>query len=81
MARYYRRSYRQAGGTPRFEDYREIEARFDSAGTCGHTIKRGDPIGYAPRYRQTQCAACWARWVAENREADLIEQGSMSCPW
>lgn len=74
------RSYGRGRGA-RFDDYREIEARFDSTGTCGHKIKRGQRIGYAPRFRKTQCAACWARWVAENAEADAIEAGYAPCPW
>ena len=78
--RRYRRSY-GASGTPRFTDYREIEARFDSMGSCGHAIKQGERIGYAPRHRQTQCAACWARWCAENAEADALEAGYGACPW
>ena len=65
----------------RFTYYREIEARFDSTGACGHAIKRGDRIGWNKRAKRTQCAACWARWVDENREADAIESGYMPSCW
>lgn len=68
---------------PRFNDYREITAKFDSTGSCGHPIKTGDVIGWARRHRQshTQCSECWSRWVAENREADAIEAGYMNSCW
>ena len=72
----------------RFDDYREITAKFDTPAAlaaCGHDIKKGEIIGYASgRYGSrglVQCAACWARWVAENREADAIEAGYMNSPW
>ncbi len=67
--------YHYYAKSDRFDSYREIQARFDSTGSCGHPIKRGDVIGWNKRVRKTQCAACWARWVAENREADQIESG------
>ncbi len=78
----YRRSYSSCGA-PRFDDYREIEARFDSTGTCGHDIRKGQRIGYCRRGRPSyvQCPACWERWKAENAEADALEGGYMSCPW
>jgi hypothetical protein len=75
--RYNRRSNR-------FDNYREITARFDSVATAcgstapgGHAIKTGDRIGYLPGRALTMCSDCWARWVAENREADAIEAGYM----
>jgi len=74
MYRRYRR-YGTTGGAARFNEYRAIDARFDSQGTCGHAIRKGERIGYAPRTRVTQCADCWSRWVAENAEADAIERG------
>ena len=60
----------------RFNDHREIAARFDSVGSCGHDIKKGDTIGYARRGRDvhTNCPACWSAWVAENQEADMYER-------
>ena len=61
----------------RFDAYREIVARFNSEGSCGHAIKRGDRIGWNPYAKKTQCAACWAHWSAENAEAEAIERGSM----
>ena len=35
--------------SPRFNDYREIVARFDSIGACGHPVKKGDEVGYNRR--------------------------------
>jgi len=60
----------------RFSNYRAITARFDSTGTCGHAIAKGDAIGYARVGRghsATSCATCWAKWSAENAEADQQE--------
>lgn len=72
---------RRYGSEPRFSDFGEMVARFDSKGCSDtHDIKRGDVIGYSRRFRRAICAACWARWVAENREADLIESGG-ACGW
>lgn len=56
----------------RFDNYREITARFDSIGKCGHAIKRGDLIGYNRRHG-ARCSACWANWKAENLEAAQYE--------
>ncbi len=64
----------------RFQNYREITAKFDSVGKCGHAIKKGDVIGYH-RQHGTQCPDCWQRWKAENAEADAIESGYMPCCW
>lgn len=66
-----------SGGKARFNEYRDIDARFDSPGTCGHAIRKGDRIGWARRTRETQCAECWAKWRAENADADAIERGYM----
>ena len=65
----------------RFNDYREITARFDSTGACGHPIRKGDRIGWARRTRETRCTACWDTWCAENAEADAIESGYMPTVW
>lgn len=63
----------------RFDNYREITAKFDSVGACGHQIHKGDRIGWN-RGHGARCADCWATWSAENREADMIEAGYMpSC--
>jgi len=68
----YRHGYsRSADG---FSNYREIEARFNSTGTCGHEIHKGDRIGWHPKLKKTQCADCWARWVDENAETDIQER-------
>jgi hypothetical protein len=61
-------------GGPRFYDYREIGARFDSTGACGHPVKKGDTVGYNRR-GGVQCTDCWRRWCAENAEADAFERG------
>ena len=58
----------------RFCNYREISAPFDTTGTCGHPIKKGDRIGWNRRASKLQCAACWHKWVAENLEADYLER-------
>ena len=63
----------------RFDNYHELTAKFDSTGSCGHAIHRGDTIGYH-RSHGAQCAVCWVRWSAENREADAIEGGYQPCP-
>ena len=63
----------------RFNDYTGINAQFNSTGSCGHAIKKGDDIGWARgnrrrgRKSETQCADCWAKWVDENREAQAYE--------
>jgi hypothetical protein len=80
MAR-YRNRYRTYQTSPRFPDYREITAKFDSVSTdCGskeggHQIKKGDLIGIAwmRGKTHTHCAACWHAWRAENRAADEYE--------
>lgn len=53
-----------------YNQYREIAARFESKGTCGHEIHKGDVIGYSPAPRkwldaETQCAECWRKWSAD----------------
>ena len=64
----------------RFDNYREITAKFDSTGKCGHEIKKGDRIGYN-RNHGCHCSSCWFKWSAENREADAIESGYMPSVW
>ena len=68
------RSYRNSGCADRFYDYREIEARFNSTGSCGHEIAKGDRIGWHPGLKKTYCTACWVRWCDENAEADRLER-------
>jgi hypothetical protein len=60
----------------RFDNYREITAKFDSTGKCGHSIKKGDRIGYNKDHG-CRCSDCWSSWVRENHEADMIENGYM----
>ncbi len=65
--------YRSYDNTPRFDDYREITAKFDSKSTdCGSKvggpdIKNGDAIGYCRRggTSHSLCADCWRAWVSE----------------
>lgn len=64
----------------RFDNYREIAAKFDSTGVCGHPIKKGDRIGYNKAHG-CRCTDCWTKWVEENREADAIENHGAPCPW
>lgn len=60
--------------TDRFCNYCTITARFDSEGSCGHPIVKGDRIGWNKRAKKTRCATCWRKWVAENAEADYLER-------
>jgi hypothetical protein len=64
----------------RFDNYRDITARFDSTGNCGHPIKKGDRIGYSKRHG-CKCADCWSKWSAENAEADAMERGYLPSCW
>ena len=70
----YGRRYRNNRSEDRFDNYREIAARFASTGTCGHEIKKGDPIGWHSGLKKTHCTDCWRRWCAENAEADMAER-------
>lgn len=70
--RNYRRNYRRPNAD-RFKHYRGIEAKFDSTGTCGHPITKGDNIGYNGGNSTTRCAECWRRWYEENAEAARME--------
>lgn len=65
-----RRALRRAD---RFDNYREITARFDSVGACGHPIKTGDRIGWNKRHG-CRCADCWEKWSAENAAAAADER-------
>ena len=72
--------YRRYGNSrfaDRFDNYREIDARFASTGSCGHPISKGDRIGYHPSLKKTQCSDCWRRWTNENAEAEMMERGCM----
>jgi|GEM_PF-2302449 len=65
--------------TLRFNDHRELTAKFHSIGTCGHEIMKGQRIGYATSRsgrKSVICPACWAKWCAENVEADRLEGAS-----
>ena len=69
-------------GAPRFNEYSEIKAKFDSQSTdCGgeggHAIAVGEVIGYCRRGQKahTHCAGCWAAWANENAQADVYEAG------
>ena len=61
------------GNVDRFDDYRQIVARFPSRCNCGQGIKKGDLIGYNFKAKKQLCAGCWSKWVGENREAELHE--------
>ena len=55
----------------RYNDYRELTAKFDSQGKCGHSVKKGDVIGIAytryPKESHVQCAECWRKWTNDVR--------------
>jgi hypothetical protein len=60
----------------RFNDFRDIKAKFDSKGCVNspdHVTKKGDAIGFAPRGRVVCCADCWQKWCAENAAAAFDE--------
>lgn len=65
-----------------FNQYRELVAKFDSAGTCGHPIARGDVIGFSRLGRwsspQTQCAQCWDAWK-RSVASDDFDAAQMGC--
>ena len=70
------RRYR-ATGPPRFDDFSELASRFASVGCVNgaeHQIQVGEVIGWSRRHRVACCAACWARWTAENAAADFDER-------
>lgn len=58
----------------RFDNYGTITARFDSIGSCGHPITKGETIGYNPRAKKAVCPDCWRRWQAENEAAEADER-------
>lgn len=68
------RRYRNSGRADRFYNYREIDARFASTGSCGHAIAKGDRIGWHPKLRKTYCTECWGLWCDANAEADMLER-------
>jgi hypothetical protein len=59
----------------RYDNYRQITARFAGQATCGHPIRKGDVIGWNVRLHKTQCADCWRKWSAEVREEAAAEAG------
>lgn len=66
MSRYFNRNQN------RFDNYREITARYPSTGACGHNIKPGDLIGWHSRHGAC-CADCWRQWSADNANAAAYE--------
>ena len=65
----------------RFDNYTEITAKYDSTGSCGHEIKKGERIGYNGRLRKTQCAECWRKWAYENLSAQAYEDTGFDCAY
>lgn len=63
----------------RFDNYRTIQARFNSTGGCGHEIIQGQTIGYNGRLKRTMCPDCWAKWCTENAEAQAYEEQYSYC--
>ena len=39
--------------------FKEITARFQTTGSCGHLIMRDDVIGYDRAGMRTRCETCW----------------------
>ena len=64
-----------------FDNYRDILAKFDSTGSCGHAIAKGDAIGYNPRNRKTSCATCWHRWQYDVAAESSMEQFGTDCAY
>lgn len=77
---------------PRFNDYREITAKYAGKSTAcgskvgGHEITIGDLIGHwfgkggiSPT--KTMCAACWSSWCCENQAADYDEAMMGGASW
>ena len=73
---YRRRSTRYGSSADTFENYRDLKARFDSDGGCGHAIKKGEWIGLHVRTKKTQCAACWDQW---KRDYNSMKFDEMMC--
>ena len=65
----------------RFDNYREIVAKFDSVDSYGREIKKGDLIGYNPRNKATVCAESWRVWSYENRSAQAYEDTGSDCSY
>lgn len=59
--------------TDQFNNYSEIDARFNSTGSCGHSITKGSRIGWHPSLKKAMCPDCWNSWCVENAEADMLE--------
>lgn len=68
---------RQLAGADRFDNYRELTAKFPgTCKSCSGPVKKGDRIGWNKRHGVV-CPSCWNKWVEENRQADEIERGYM----
>jgi hypothetical protein len=57
---------RQHSSTLRFDDLREMTARFASMGACGHAIKQGERIAYGRG--AAYCETCYRKWASEVQE-------------
>lgn len=55
--------------------FHEITARFQTTGSCGHLIMRGDAIGYDRAGMRTRCEACWRNM--KERAAKREHRGMM----
>lgn len=74
--RFYRsrRAYVSSSSEPRFDDYRRMNARFESECKCGKKIKAGDEIAYA-RGAKAMCIECFDGWAGEvNEEAMMCDR-------
>ena len=54
-----------------FENYTEIEARFDSIGRCDHEIATGNRVGWHPERHITICTRCWDYLRAMNETKSI----------
>ena len=79
MGYYRRRNYSNPPMADHFYNYRGIQARFNSIGSCGHEIKVSDSIGYHPGLKKAVCTSCWLKWCEENREAAQWEADYSYC--
>lgn len=71
---------RRLRNADRFDNYREITAKFDSTAKCGHPVKKGDRVGYN-KLHGVRCSACWEKWCAENAAAEADERMYAGSNW
>lgn len=65
----------------RFDNYREIRAKYASTDRYGNEIKKGDLIGYNPQNKKVIAKDAWSKWVYENRSAQAYEDTGFDCSY